>query len=184
MYHCTNVQSLLLCNAMLLSQRKKPWEGSGEGAMLLSIWPPSIHPQPGSSTGQCLVLAHMCRGLQQTLQGAGCPWAGWGTWQGTVIANTAGEEQGCGHGRALGHLTATEGFSDHQLICIGEPPPPSLLAAVISLAGPQKWFLWQEDIQVSPTVVDYGISKSGQASHFKRWTAWDKEGILWGSVLS
>lgn len=38
--------------------------------LLLSIWPASVQTQPASSTGDCLVLPHTCRCLQQPLQGA------------------------------------------------------------------------------------------------------------------
>lgn len=79
-----------------------------------------------------------------------------------------------------GHLAIWQlqnGLVITNSFAMDKPPPPSLLATVFSLAGPQKLFLWQKGIQFSPTVVDYHISKSGQNSCLKRWTAWDRKGV-------
>lgn len=176
-YHCTNVQSLLLCNARLLSQRKKHWEGRAGGAVLLSIWQMHLlcaNP-PGPSTGESLVLP--------PLQGA---WLSLGRlrdlardchWQ--HCWRTA---QGCDQGRGTWPRDSNTVITNPS--AMDKPSPPSLLATVFSLAGPQKFFLWWKGSQFPPAIVGDHISKSGQASHPKRWTAWDKQGSLCGSVLS
>lgn len=181
-YHSTNVQSLFLCNATLLSQRKKLWEGSADGPLLLSIWAAPCK----SSLEQALEV------VLSSLTPAGAAadparaWLSLGRLrylQGAVIDNIIAEQAGMWPGK--GRLAVWQNDSViTNSFAMDKPPPPSLLATVFSLAGPQNFFLWQKGIQFSPTVVDYHISKSGQASRLKRWTAWHKEGSLCGSVLS
>lgn len=69
----------------------------------------------------------------------GCPWAGWGTWQGSVIGSTIREQPRdvTMEGVQWNDLVVTNSFAMDN-----PPPPPSPHPATFfSLAGSQKLFL-------------------------------------------